>query len=84
VASEDDSTIPTKLVEADQTASDALWGYKDSHGKWTDGLVQRVGEIEKKQNWSIGLILVGLGKTVSPDIINGMKTLLVTATAWFH
>lgn len=80
----EDGTTPTKLEEADQTAADALWGYKDNHGKWTAGLVQRVATIETKQNWSLGLIILSLGKVSSPDIMNVVKTMLVTATAWFR
>jgi hypothetical protein len=72
------------MEEQQQTAADALWGYKDSHGKFTDGLVQRVSSIENKQNWSLGLIALSLGKIASPDLINAFKGILVTATAWFR
>ena len=72
------------MEESQQTAADALWGYKDSHGKWTSGLVQRVSAIETKQNWSLGLILMSLGKVVSPDIVTFIKSMALTATAWFQ
>jgi hypothetical protein len=75
---------PSKLEEADQTAADALWGYRDNHGKFTDGLVQRVGSIETKQNISLGLIALSFGKTVGPDILNGIMPFLKTAIAWFR
>ncbi len=79
-----DGIPPSKLEEADQTAADALWGYVDTHGKWTAGLTQRVTAIETKQNWSLGLIILSLGKLSAPDILNAVKTMLVTATAWFR
>jgi hypothetical protein len=79
----EDGTTPTKLTEADQTATDALWGYKDNHGKWTNGLVQRVGNIETKQNISLGLIALSFGKTCLPDILSGVMPFLKTAIAWF-
>jgi hypothetical protein len=66
---------PKKLVEEQQTASDALWGYRDGHGKWTAGLTQRVTAIEAKQNLSIGLIAAALAKLIGPD----MAALLVNA-----
>jgi hypothetical protein len=66
---------PTKLVEEQQTAADALWGYRDGHGKWTAGLTQRVTAIEAKQNLSIGLIAAALAKLLGPDV----ASLLVNA-----
>jgi hypothetical protein len=74
----------TKLVIEQQTAADALWGYRDIHGKFTQGIVQRVAVIENKQNWSLGLIGLSLAKVVSPDVLNLLKTFAITATAWFR
>ncbi len=73
-----------KLVVAQQTAADAMWGYTDLHGKFTTGLVQRVAVIEQKQNWSLGLIFLSLAKVISPDVLTLIKTMAVTATAWFR
>jgi hypothetical protein len=73
-----------KLVEAQQTAEDALWGYKDTHGKWTAGLVQRVGAIETKQNWSLALIMASLAKVISPDILSAVAQGLKAAIVWLH
>jgi hypothetical protein len=74
----------TKLVAEQQTTADAMWGYIDSHGKWTAGIVQRVSVIETKQNWSLGLIFMSLAKVISPDVLTIIKTFATTATAWFH
>jgi hypothetical protein len=84
VMSPEDAPDRTKLIEADQTAADALWGYRDSHGQFTDGLVQRVRGIEIKQNISLGLVALSFGKTCLPDILNGVMPFLKTAIAWFH
>jgi hypothetical protein len=73
-----------KLVEEQQTAGDALWGYKDNHGKWTPGLVQRVGAIEAKLNWSLALIGASLAKVISPDILTVVAQGLKTALIWLH
>ena len=79
-----EGSIPLKSEEVQQTASDALWGYKDTHGKWTDGLVQRVATIETKQNWSLALILASFCKVSLPDIFKAAIPLLKTAAVWFH
>jgi hypothetical protein len=65
-----------------KTAADALWGYRDQHGKWTAGLSQRVAAIENKQNLSLGLIALSLARLVGPDLAN----LLVSAAkaSGFH
>lgn len=60
----------TKLVSEQQTAADALWGYRDQHGKWTAGLSQRVAAIESKQNLSLALILLSLARLIGPDAAN--------------
>lgn len=73
-----------KLVERQQTAEAALWGYKDKHGKWTNGLVQRVGAIETKQNWSLALIMASLAKVISPDILQVVVQGLKAAVIWLH
>ena len=67
-----------KLVEEQQTAADALWGYRDQHGKWTSGLVQRVAVIEQKQNMTLAMVILSLGRIAWPDIA---KLLMATAQA---
>jgi hypothetical protein len=73
-----------KLVTEQQTAADALWGYRDIHGAVTPGLVQRVGTIETKQNWSLGILALSFGKAVGPDVINAVLPYLKTAILWFR
>jgi len=53
-----------------KTAADALWGYRDQHGKWTAGLSQRVTAIESKQNLSLILIGISLARLLGPDVAN--------------
>lgn len=66
------------VVNEQQTAADALWGYRDKHGKWTAGLTQRVEAIEKKQNLSLVLIMLSFGRLAWPDVA---KLLMSTAQA---
>jgi len=78
-------SIDDAPVNASQTVEDALWGYKDIHGNWTAGLSQRVSAMEFKQNLSIGLLILSLGKLTWPDILSILaKTATAAAAATGH
>jgi hypothetical protein len=66
------------LTVEQQTAADALWGYRDQHGKWTAGLTQRVAVIEQKQNITMMLVAASLGRLAWPDLL---KLVMSTAQA---
>jgi hypothetical protein len=66
-----------------QTVEEALWGYKDQHGKWTPGLVQQFScsekvlsdfqkSSDKKLNLTLGLVLLSFGRAAWPDIAKAL------------
>ncbi len=72
------------IIEA-QTVEDAMWGYRDTHGKWTSGLVQRMTAVEGRINLLLGLVTLALGKSVWPDLVGLLvKTATVAAAATGH
>jgi hypothetical protein len=72
-----------------KTVEEALWGYRDQHGKWTPGLVQQFSAFQEcstrtlddfkkatatKLNMTIVLACLSLGRIAWPDVIKLVAT----------